>query len=732
MAERTDYKSKYTGAEVDKGIDYAYASLRDDSVVQSTGPNQSKVMSQGATTIELNKLQQQINETNINILSLKQTLYANKVDNSNATLNITQPDLSESNIMISPATTNTDYDWDNPVYSLSYTLGNNITLSSGSSMSFNLPFKVNRNAEISWGTKIKVSTNAGVSYFYVSTNQAYGSVYYSADVGNSVTLTTYFNLLSGPTVYGAGTIIVFEIYRKQDTSQSLTSNLYCGVDFDGSAILTYSKFDFSSVELTTGQIADNSVTYNKLSLGVQNDINMISNPNLVINGGFRVNQRGLNSYTGYNKPCLDRWVIYANNTTITPTRNGVDVSTTGGYNAGVLVYYVPKKDVEILKGKTVTLSMRGTFPNNTMRIRLITNQEAYNKEVSGDITALTIGVPSDITDLKIYIGTIVDTASYGAVTGSIEYVKLELGDKATPYKPLAYFEELSMCQTPDETGVQSTVATTFTNPNILINGDFRINQRGQTTYSSERNYSVDRWFLAWGTLVVNANGSVTHSSNDVWQGIWQFIERPSRFAGKNVTLSASVANVTREAMIEIKIQYGNNPDMAIAGVRATRDGIISCTATIPEDITDNDKLFITLWTINANESVTWNWAKLEVGNIATPFSPKTYAEELANCQRYFQNIYIQGTSCAPPATQSSGIYCGIPLTATIRTKPTISRIISYPKVRGNGSTINSTAIRVEGIYDNLLSLQMDFASNLSANQSYMLMAGEIMIDAEIY
>lgn len=50
----------------------------------------------------------------------------------------------------------------------------------------------------------------------------------------------------------------------------------------------------------------------------------------------------------------------------------------------------------------------------------------------------------------------------------------------------------------------------ISNPNLLINPDFKINQRGQNSYSSTKdNYTVDRWKLYNSTLTVNSDKTIT-------------------------------------------------------------------------------------------------------------------------------------------------------------------------------------------------------------------------------
>lgn len=53
----TEYKSIYTGQEVDEAVSTAQKALTTDNIVQTTGPSQSNVMSQAAVTAALNNIQ---------------------------------------------------------------------------------------------------------------------------------------------------------------------------------------------------------------------------------------------------------------------------------------------------------------------------------------------------------------------------------------------------------------------------------------------------------------------------------------------------------------------------------------------------------------------------------------------------------------------------------------------------------------------------------------------------
>ena len=128
---------------------------------------------------------------------------------------------------------------------------------------------------------------------------------------------------------------------------------------------------------------------------------------------------------------------------------------------------------------------------------------------------------------------------------------------------------------------------TVCNDNLLINPDFKINQRGISgTFSDTGKYFVDRWRLVSGTVTVNSDGTLTLNGS-----ICQPLENA---VGANVTAS------------------------------------VSAGTAVYDDTTQT-------FTITGNGDVI-SWAKLEYGNAATAFIPPDPATELMKCYRYFYRI----------------------------------------------------------------------------------------------
>ena len=146
----------------------------------------------------------------------------------------------------------------------------------------------------------------------------------------------------------------------------------------------------------------------------------LSNPNLLINGGFTVWQRG-ESFTiprtgyGTGKYTADRWRVWANpdstggNITVTRADDGLHVEASG---AGIATYRFEEAEVKKLSGKTVMLS----------------------QSVDGVVSSAVRSFPTTgILNVAL------------PVSGTINWIKLELGEEATPYVPKGYGEELLAC-----------------------------------------------------------------------------------------------------------------------------------------------------------------------------------------------------------------------------------------------------------------------------------------------
>ena len=223
---------------------------------------------------------------------------------------------------------------------------------------------------------------------------------------------------------------------------------------------------------------------------------------------------------------------------------------------------------------------------------------------------------------------------------------------------------------------------TVSNPNLLINPDFRINQHGITGtvkpvtspgIGNIHTYFMDRWGVDSGTVTINSDGTLTLNGT-----MSQILENA---VGSNVTASVSAGTAVYD---------------------------------------DTTKTF----TITGNGDII-SWAKLEIGSAATLFIPPNITEEQIKCQRYYLglNTYIR----YPMTRLTSGtIDFIIPVNAMMRATPTIN---GTPIVYNNADVsaqsgfsfsiaavgINSIAVRATKSAHGLTSAFLDVTNGVKFN-----------------
>lgn len=277
----------------------------------------------------------------------------------------------------------------------------------------------------------------------------------------------------------------------------------------------------------------------------------------------------------------------------------------------------------------------------------------------------------------------------------------------------------------------------LSNPNLLINGDFSINQRGQEEYGNATQYTVDRWQLSTRTNANLSFNAITKTLSNTGTISGYFIQRiepndVDKIWGKTWTFSVKINGT-------VYSQTFTAPSTA-----PTSSQGIAPTLVCVQNIC-NVRLFYyaNRGTIGFTfdiftGSVTLEYAKLEIGSVATPFSPRPYAEELLLCQRYYQVLGIDSVAYSTYGAvsyENEEYYAAntsIPLISTMRTTPTV-KIITMPSIR-NYNNLNSTAFRMNQIIlfrNNEIQLQF-LADGVERGAIYVSYAGLVSLDAEIY
>ena len=164
------------------------------------------------------------------------------------------------------------------------------------------------------------------------------------------------------------------------------------------------------------------------------------------------------------------------------------------------------------------------------------------------------------------------------------------------------------------------LGTKFSNPNLLINPDFKINQRGATSYE-QQGYSVDRWKIWNVTVTPSTSGGIT-VKNDKYTDTGTFVQPLENATEGDSTLSCYVTSVSGTVTM---VADDNSQVILKQGLNVVHTSKSTKTFTI---------------FLNRGTNITLKWVKLEQGKVATEFIAPNYAEELTKCKRFFQVLNV--------------------------------------------------------------------------------------------
>lgn len=190
--------------------------------------------------------------------------------------------------------------------------------------------------------------------------------------------------------------------------------------------------------------------------------------------------------------------------------------------------------------------------------------------------------------------------------------------------------------------------TSISPTNLLINSDFAINQRGQTTYQSPE-YSADRWLnSSTQSVTISANTcpygiaknmlSIVFKSNS-YNTFSQPMENFSNVLNQNLTLSFW-AKATNAGQIRVGIAYSNE---LISLSTSWQKFTVQLNPTAEQATWNLNGFYIQSpsngATSNQVGTVSIAEPQLVYGTYTGQYIPPDPATELVKCQRFYQRLY---------------------------------------------------------------------------------------------
>lgn len=311
------------------------------------------------------------------------------------------------------------------------------------------------------------------------------------------------------------------------------------------------------------------------------------------------------------------------------------------------------------------------------------------KEVMSPVQSWSIDEFIPTSDVRVMVYARVGS---GGSTGNI----------GTVY-PMIALNKGGSYQEPTMTNQQITpYVQAISNPNLLDNPWFTINQRGQSSYTSDWVYTVDRWLKGESYTLSVGNNGISASVINIDHGhLSQRLDIYNNLVGKTCTLSIlkSTGEISSATGVVLS---GIGTSMAIS------DNDIWCAL-----VKDANFDFIALNFKNTTTTV--RAVKLELGSVSTlamDTAPNT-ATELLKCQRYFVRYTGAGYPEICHAIESSGLnawgLCFLPVPMRIKPSIAFANVNAYRLSDDSATAI--TAMEIHALANNACKIMFTLASN---------------------
>lgn len=257
------------------------------------------------------------------------------------------------------------------------------------------------------------------------------------------------------------------------------------------------------------------------------------------------------------------------------------------------------------------------------------------------------------------------------------------------------------------------IAERFSNPNLLLNSNFRVDQRGRGTYTNNTTrpmYTLDRWMSINTKVVYNVDGTVTITSLATTDTSAWFKQILEHAINDTCTLSCNITAVTGSAYL---YNHANGKKIV--------KGLNTVTLSYLKEASIE---------LKQGASITIEWIKLEKGSKATAYVAPNYANELQRCMMYYN---VVNTSLNGYFTTQ--MYVGCETSLNMRTKPTVKGVGSIWVYYYGGNTKYKFSDLQSIILTKYSEITLLAAPSGASQQNMTVVFDEdsyIELDAEVY
>lgn len=258
------------------------------------------------------------------------------------------------------------------------------------------------------------------------------------------------------------------------------------------------------------------------------------------------------------------------------------------------------------------------------------------------------------------------------------------------------------------------------NNNLLINSNFAnpLRQRGRDTSIG---YALDRWFSDGVQLYFERSKYTRVSAQNGSAELRQYVDIiVEELEGKTLTMSCKISGKVYTKTLTVPSDISNESYL---------DGRDLNTATCRMSMVySKEKGYIAfVFELSVGDAIDLEWAKLEIGDTATPYGPRLFAEEFQLCQRYFQTSPLRDSVLYFQNAKDLSFHHRMPV--KMRTNPTITLV--GVTIQSNGVSQTGFEFTTSNSASNTFLFKATKDSHGLSNDTYITPTGVAYLDAEI-